>query len=95
MSCPMTPQQLKEIMTKNPNLKIHSTTGSKQPFELPKEEHRSPKYWNVKQYVYEDGTVAEEKTIKNHGKIVEIYDSRREYFRYFELVLLQKAGKNR
>ena len=37
--------------------------------------------------------MAEDKTVKNAGKIIAVYDSVKEYNRWYELCLLQKAGK--
>ena len=49
------------------------------------------KYRNLRVYVYEDGYVSSQKS-DSHGALKERYDSVKEYERYKELVLLQKAG---
>ena len=72
--------------------------GTKQPEDisvLMQEEHERKlnKYFNVKVYEYENGLIAEDKTIKNAGKVIAVYDSRKEYNRWCELQLLQKAGR--
>lgn len=78
------------LLAKNPALKVSSfSSEDKNAESLPK----SPKYWNVKVYVYEDGFVAELKTLDGHGKIVDHFDSRREYFRFLQLSAMQKAGE--
>lgn len=51
------------------------------------------KHHNEKVYVYEDGVVADSPKLTAHGKIVEEYDSRKEYARSRELLLLKRAGK--
>ena len=51
------------------------------------------KYHNKKVYVYEDGFVSLEFSLKNHGKVIEKYDSEKEYSRSRELLLLKRAGK--
>lgn len=61
----------------------------------PSPDKRPPKpakHRNVKVYVYEDGLVVSEKA-EGHGKIVEKYDSTKEYRRSLDLRLLEKAGR--
>ena len=50
------------------------------------------KYGASKVYQYEDGFCATSKQFRNHGKIVEKFDSEGEFNRYYELRLLEKAG---
>ena len=49
------------------------------------------KYKNRYVYVYEDGFVAQMK-IEGHGAVLERYDSEKEFRRYRELQLWEKAG---
>ena len=58
---------------------------------MSKETKKKPKYRNVKVYVYEDGYVSHE-PVQNHGGLADRFDSIKEYNRYRELVLLEKAG---
>lgn len=58
-----------------------------------KKEIKSSKYWNIKVYEYQDGFVSDQKNIDGHGKLVTVYDSLKEYRRWSELQLLQKAGQ--
>lgn len=51
------------------------------------------KHHNKKVYVYEDGFASDSPELTSHGKLVEKYDSRKEYARSRELLLLKKAGK--
>ena len=51
------------------------------------------KYRNVKVYCYEDGFISYGEKISSHGKIVQKYDSIKEYHRHCELLLLERAGK--
>ena len=51
------------------------------------------KYLNEKVYVYEDGFVSDSPKLTAHGNIIEKYDSRKEYARSRELLLLKRAGK--
>lgn len=51
------------------------------------------KYRNVKVYVYSDGYVTYGEKDPAHGKPVDVFDSTKEYNRWNELLLLEKAGK--
>ena len=51
------------------------------------------KYRNVKVYEFEDGFVSPDKTVQNHGSLKFVYDSGKEYERWFELKILERAGK--
>lgn len=53
----------------------------------------TPKYRNVKVYVYADGFVSYGEKVQNRGSPVEVFDSIKEYNRWNELLLLQRAGK--
>lgn len=53
---------------------------------------RVSKYLNKKVYVYEDGYVSTEKSTE-HGKLIEHYDSVKEYKRGLELRLMQSKGE--
>lgn len=50
-----------------------------------------PKYRNIKIYFYEDGFVSESKSDR-HGKC-EVFDSQKEYARFKQLQLLERAGE--
>lgn len=56
-----------------------------------KKTEKTNKYRNIKVYVYEDGYVSYG-SIESHGKIIDKFDSVKEYNRYRELLLLEKAG---
>lgn len=53
---------------------------------------KSNKYKNVKIYEYEDSFVSEDKNLKTHGKITKVFDSIKEFQRWNELKLAEKAG---
>lgn len=53
----------------------------------------TPKYRNVKVYIYADGFVSYGEKIDTKGKPVDVFDSIKEYDRWNELLLLQRAGK--
>lgn len=55
-------------------------------------ERKPAKYRNHFVYVYQDGFVCQEK-LEGHGGIAERYDSVKEYKRWRELQLLERAGK--
>lgn len=54
---------------------------------------KGSKHHNRFVYVYEDGFVSESKELVNHGSIIRKYDSKKEYCRHKELLLLERAGK--
>lgn len=63
--------------------------------KLPKEKsgNKKPnKHRNKNVYVYADGFVSEIKA-DGHGELVTKYDSKKEYARHQELLLLERAGK--
>lgn len=81
-------------MERHPNVKISSenTLKQKKLSLMPLEPRKSAKYWNTKVYIHADNTVSEVKEEATHGKIIAIFDSRKEYRRYQELTLLQNNG---
>ena len=90
----MSEKEFQELIAKNPSLRIRNQGGKKEPQEeTPKKPY--VKYWNIKVYIYEDGFVSEMKDLETHGKIATVFDSRREYARYLQLVYMQEAGKIR
>lgn len=56
-------------------------------------EPRGPKYHNRRVYVFEDGFVAEGEKPSGHGQVKERFDSVKEYNRWSELKLLERAGR--
>ena len=61
------------------------------PVEL-SENAAKQKYHNVHVYIYEDGFVAYGKPVTSHRKLIQKFDSIKEYKRCCELRLLEKAG---
>lgn len=57
----------------------------------PQRAKRPPKYRNKRVYVYEDGFAATQKR-DGHGKVVQKYDSIKEYQRHQELMMLERVG---
>lgn len=53
----------------------------------------TPKYRNVKVYVYADGFVSYGEKAEGRGRPIDILDSTKEYDRWNELQLLERAGK--
>lgn len=51
------------------------------------------KHRNRYVYIYEDGWIGEAKDLKNHGKVVRVYASEKEFSRHKQLEILEKAGK--
>lgn len=87
---------LDKALKHNPAIKVAARSPHKQASPIvilqpSSAEHRNPKYWNVKVYVYHNGMVCEKK-IESFGKPTAVYDSRREYARAVQLQRLERAG---
>lgn len=90
----LTQKWLNDTLAKNPALSIQVQGGKdcakvSKPKE-PKVTH--PKYGNHKVYAYKDGFVAGNKNAKEHGNIVDVFDSTKEYCRWLDLQILEKGG---
>lgn len=88
----LTEEWLKETLAKNPCLKVQVQGGKGKEKRLAKDEKRKQKYGNHKVYEYEDGFVSGEKNTSGHGAVAAVYDSTKEYCRWLDLQLMQKAG---
>lgn len=89
----LTEEWLKETLAKNPYLKVQVQGGKGEKAKQSKEnEERKQKYGNHKIYEYEDGFVSGEKIISGHGAVAAVYDSTKEYCRWLDLQLMEKAG---
>lgn len=89
----LTEEWLKETLAKNPYLKVQVQGGKGEKAKQSKEnEERKQKYGNHKIYEYEDGFVSGEKIISGHGTVAAVYDSTKEYCRWLDLQLMEKAG---
>lgn len=89
----LTEEWLKETLAKNPYLKVQVQGGKGEKAKQSKEnEERKQKYGNHKIYEYEDGFVFGEKIISGHGAVAAVYDSTKEYCRWLDLQLMEKAG---
>ena len=86
----ITEKEFQALLKSNPRIK-ESYQKNLQKENLAKKKRN--KYLNVKVYEYESGLVADDKTLKNAGKIIAVYDSVKEYNRWCELQLWQKAGR--
>lgn len=95
----MTEREFAVLIEKNPHLRVRTSLNGKavSASELLKGSPReaAPKYRNIRLYQYEDGLVNEKSDLTGHGKITDVFDSTKEYIRWTELQLLQKAGKIR
>lgn len=87
----MTEDEFKILLSKNPNLKFTQQTGNQLPSLL--EAPKSAKYHNQKVFEYEDDYISLKKDEHGHGKIKTVYDSLKEYARWYELKMLEHAGK--
>ena len=56
------------------------------------EKKKRSKYNNYKVYEYEDGFISEVKDACGHGRVSEVYDSKKEYERWLTLQSLKKSG---
>lgn len=84
-----------DIRKRNPDLMKQLTgKGDQAQTEAPAEEKKKrAKYLNHKVYVYDDGHASFDNKESGHGLVKEKYDSLKEYRRYQDLLLLQKAGQ--
>lgn len=94
-------EELEFMLRRNPSLSIskNSVTKNKKTESTKNKNNprKNPKYKNIKVYVYEDGFVEQKLAghkpeAKEHGNIVERFDSVKEYNRWNELKLMEKAG---
>lgn len=89
----LTEKWLKETLERNPQLKIKVQGGRNSELEQPEEvEKPKTKYGNHRVYLYEDEYVSGDKYISGHGKPVAVFDSTKEYCRWLDLQLMEKAG---
>ena len=78
-------KEFAELCKKNPALNRYNT-------QTPSA--KTNKYRNVKIYVYASGAVLGDKSMTDKfGPVIDVFDSQKEYLRYKELVLLERAGK--
>ena len=85
----LTQKWLDEALARNPDLSIQVQGGKS---KETKQKENKAKYGNHKVYEYDDGYVSGEKGISGHGNIKAIYDSTKEYCRWLDLQLMEKAG---
>ena len=89
----LTEKWLKETLERNPQLKVKVQGGRNSELVQPKEvEKTKTKYGNHRVYLYEDEYVSGDKYISGHGKLVAVFDSTKEYCRWLDLQLMEKAG---
>ena len=89
----LTEKWLKETLERNPQLKVKVQGGRNSELEQPEEvEKTKTKYGNHRVYLYEDEYVSGDKYISGHGKLVAVFDSTKEYCRWLDLQLMEKAG---
>lgn len=89
----LTEKWLKETLERNPQLKVKVQGGQNSELEQPEEvEKTKTKYGNHRVYLYEDEYVSGDKYISGHGKLVAVFDSTKEYCRWLDLQLMEKAG---
>ena len=78
----MSEKDLAELVRKNPNIRIRAG-----PVKV------INKYRNIKLYEHEDGAILEYRDVAGHGRVTDVYDSKREYDRWRALQLLERAGE--
>ena len=95
----ISPEELNLMLASNPAL-LEKNPGLAKKLGLTKQDNKTgekqkkdPKYLNKKVYVYEDGFASFDGKSNDHGRLVEKYDSLKEYRRYNELKLLERAGE--
>lgn len=96
----MTEKELVDLLKSNPALKVREYPSGRHEKDHATEEGPEAtkfkqayiKYGNHKLFIYEDGFLSLSKDEKDHGNVITIYDSIREYRRHQELLLAEKAG---
>lgn len=78
-------KEFKALLSKCPQIAAQTPAGTFSP--------NIQKYRNIKVYIYADGYVSYGEKDPTHGKPVDVFDSTKEYNRWNELKLLEKAGK--
>lgn len=62
--------------------------------QAPEKKKKKAKYYNIKMYLCDNGVAFEDKEVAaKFGKIIAVFDSKKELNRYFELQMLEKAGE--
>lgn len=97
----LSPEEFQKLVRKNPAIRVHNVTRPQTSSSVRiqdgpiAEEVKSGKYRNVKVYVHSNGMASHKKDEVKNGKVLEVYDSTKEYLRGCELKLLERAGKIR
>lgn len=97
----LSPEEFKKLVSKNPAIRIrdnrqpHTASSVRIQDSAIADEVKSGKYKNVKVYVHANGMVSHQKDIEKNGKVIDIYDSTKEYLRGCDLKILERAGKIR
>lgn len=91
----ITEADLRALLLANPSLRVRDTGApTSRETSVKKANSEKPrKYRNQKVYLYADGFADIEGKSKKHGKIVAVYDSRKEFRRHTELRMLEQAGE--
>ena len=100
----MSVEEFNKMMDAHPALKVRGQNSSAQnklqaqAFEKPAKKAKQDtgaavrKYRNIKVYVFDDGHISEDPNEAGHGKIKEVFDSRKEYARYLQLREMERVG---
>lgn len=79
----MTEKDFAKFLATHPDLAPKNNIGSS----------AKNKYKNKKVYEYSDGYTSDSKNLNSHGTVKSVFDSIKEYDRWKELILLEKAGE--
>ncbi len=95
-------EELSNILMNNPALRkmnpqltkdMCAGTLTEEAKKEKEKKEKSPKYLNQKVYVYEDGYASNSSQDHGHGLVKEKFDSLKEFRRYKDLCLMQRAGQ--
>lgn len=76
------------------NTQTKMTAAEYQAYLLQQRFGKKPKHRNKIVYIFEDGFVSNNKDdSRNHGKVTDRFDSQKEYARWCELRMLERAGQ--
>ncbi len=94
----MSESELSVLLANNPAIKIHGAAKNKSisirtTGNLSEPKPDKAKYRNQKVYIFEDGYADTVKAAGNHGEVIEVFDSRKEFHRCTELRRMELVGE--
>lgn len=95
----ITQSEFDAMLAKNPHLRVSRRRGAapaqanvSKLLAAAQKGQKSAKYWNYKVFIHERG-ISTQSPDKDLGKVLDKFDSIKEYSRYGELQMLERAGE--